>query len=113
MSATAKVFMSGRSQAVRLPKEFRFDVDEVLIERRPEGVLLRAKSKLEQLDAYLQKPPVVDSSFLRNRFGGLFPELQIRDPFADWDDETDTDHRQTETFPASVKKATAKRKAKP
>lgn len=30
---TAKVFMSGRSQAVRLPKAFRFDCDEVYIRR--------------------------------------------------------------------------------
>lgn len=30
---TAKVFMSGRSQAVRLPKAFRFDCDEVYIHR--------------------------------------------------------------------------------
>jgi hypothetical protein len=29
MSATAKLFMHGRSQAVRLPKEFRFDGTEV------------------------------------------------------------------------------------
>ncbi len=28
---TAKVFWSGRSQAVRLPKDLRFDTDEVLI----------------------------------------------------------------------------------
>ncbi|ATG38113.1 Antitoxin VapB1 (plasmid) [Phaeobacter piscinae] len=33
--STAKVFMTGRSQAVRLPKDFRFDTDEVRI--RAEG----------------------------------------------------------------------------
>jgi antitoxin VapB len=37
---TAKVFKHGNSQAVRLPKEFRFDEDEVLIKRSGEGVLL-------------------------------------------------------------------------
>jgi antitoxin VapB len=31
--ATAKVFVSGNSQAVRLPKEYRLDVDEVVITR--------------------------------------------------------------------------------
>ena len=31
---TAKVFMTGRSQAVRLPKEFRFEGTEVEIFRR-------------------------------------------------------------------------------
>lgn len=36
----AKVFMNGQSQAVRLPKEFRFDEDEVSIQRHGEGVLI-------------------------------------------------------------------------
>ncbi len=33
MQTTAKVFMTGRSQAVRLPSEFRFDKREVYIRR--------------------------------------------------------------------------------
>ena len=33
MSVTAKIFISGRSQAVRLPKEFRFEGKEVFISR--------------------------------------------------------------------------------
>ena len=37
---TAKVFMSGRSQAVRLPKEYRFEGDEVLIKRVGDAVVL-------------------------------------------------------------------------
>ena len=37
---TAKVFNSGRSQAVRIPKEYRFDVDEVFINRIGETVVL-------------------------------------------------------------------------
>ena len=37
---TAKVFWSGRSQAVRLPKEFRFDSDEVRIRRHGSAVIL-------------------------------------------------------------------------
>lgn len=37
---TAKVFQHGNSQAVRLPKEFRFDDDEVVVSRCGEGVLL-------------------------------------------------------------------------
>ncbi len=37
---TAKIFWSGRSQAVRLPKSFRFDVSEVSIKRRGESVIL-------------------------------------------------------------------------
>ncbi len=42
----AKVFMTGRSQAVRLPKAFRFDTSEVSIEKLADGaVVLRAKSQ--------------------------------------------------------------------
>ena len=37
---TAKVFMTGRSQAVRLPKAYRFESDEVTIERQRDGALL-------------------------------------------------------------------------
>ena len=40
---TAKVFMSGRSQAVRLPKEFRFEGTEVEIFRLGDEVILREK----------------------------------------------------------------------
>ena len=35
MHQIAKIFATGRSQAVRLPMEFRFDVAEVFIRRDP------------------------------------------------------------------------------
>lgn len=41
--ATAKIFQSGNSQAVRLPKEFRFRSKEVEITRRGNEVVLREK----------------------------------------------------------------------
>ncbi len=41
--STAKVFTTGRSQAVRLPKEFRFSTKEVTIERQGNALLLRPK----------------------------------------------------------------------
>ena len=37
---SAKIFWSGRSQAVRLPKDFRFDADEVRIRRHGGAVIL-------------------------------------------------------------------------
>jgi antitoxin VapB len=37
----ARIFQSGNSQAVRLPKELRFDVDQVEIFRRGDEVVLR------------------------------------------------------------------------
>ena len=39
-TGTAKLFQNGRSQAVRLPREFRFEGNEVRIRRVPEGVLI-------------------------------------------------------------------------
>ena len=39
-SGVAKLFRNGRSQAVRLPREFRFEGDAVRVRRVPEGVLL-------------------------------------------------------------------------
>ena len=40
MSKTAKLFWSGRSQAVRLPKEFRMEGGEVRIRKRGTAVIL-------------------------------------------------------------------------
>ncbi len=44
---TAKLFKNGRSQAVRLPAEFRFEGDEVYIRRDPDtgDVILSVRNK--------------------------------------------------------------------
>ena len=42
---TAKIFWSGRSQAVRLPKEFCFDTDEVRMRRQGSCVILEPVAK--------------------------------------------------------------------
>lgn len=44
---TAKVFMNGRSQAIRLPKEFRVDAKEVYLKKTPEGFLVMTKDPWE------------------------------------------------------------------
>lgn len=54
--ADAKLFWNGRSQAVRLPKEFRFEGDRVRVTRMGAGVLLEPipdakKETIEQLFA--------------------------------------------------------------
>ncbi len=70
---TAKLFQNGQSQAVRLPKSFRFEGTEVIIKRAGEGVLLlpikhSAKqliSLLETVDEPVEieraQPPISDS----------------------------------------------------
>ena len=42
---SAKLFVNGRSQAVRLPKAFRFEGNEVYIKKVPGGVLLIPKDR--------------------------------------------------------------------
>lgn len=41
---TARIFENGRSQAVRLPKKYRFDGDEVFVQRLGDAVLLTPKA---------------------------------------------------------------------
>lgn len=64
MSATAKIFMHGRSQAVRLPKEFRFEGSEVRVSRIGDKVILEpfekpafdVKAWRTRLDSFLDTP---------------------------------------------------------
>ena len=59
---TAKVFTSGRSQAVRIPKEFRFDSEEVFINRVGDAVILTPISKAQ--DVYRQGVRGFSADFL-------------------------------------------------
>ena len=59
MMKTAKLFKNGQSQAVRLPKEMRFDGVEVFISKVGNAVILRPKvtawdNLLESLDMFPQ-----------------------------------------------------------
>lgn len=54
---TAKVFKSGNSQAVRIPKEFRLEGGEVEIRRKGDALILRPKKRswaalIESLDKF-------------------------------------------------------------
>jgi antitoxin VapB len=54
----AKVFMSGRSQAVRIPARFRFSNSEVFIRRDPSSgdlILSQAPTSLEEIFAALDE----------------------------------------------------------
>ena len=55
----ARVFMSGRSQAVRLPKEFRFDVDRVVVRREGRHVILSPPFK-DWDDYFANSTPLPD-----------------------------------------------------
>lgn len=61
----AKVFMNGRSQAIRLPKEFRFDTDEVYIKKVGDEVIITA---LEPgWDEFFDLPSAFDDDFMADR----------------------------------------------
>jgi antitoxin VapB len=53
---TARIFNNGNSQAVRLPKEFRFEEDEVIIKKVGDMVILLPKKyKAETLLAMFEE----------------------------------------------------------
>jgi antitoxin VapB len=65
----AKVFYSGRSQAVRIPAEFRFSTDEVYVRRDPQSgdlILSQAPGGWEEIYAALDQAGVPDD-FLADR----------------------------------------------
>ncbi len=63
---TAKLFVNGRSQAVRLPKAFRFEGKEVYIKRVAEGVLLIPKDR-SLWDIWKQNLMKYDEPFMTDR----------------------------------------------
>ncbi len=61
----AKIFMNGRSQAVRLPKEYRFDTDEVYITKQGDNIIISAKEPT--WDEFFDSKSVFDDDFLQDR----------------------------------------------
>ncbi len=69
MRAKAKIFTTGRSQAVRLPAAFRFDTKEVYVDRDPrtgDVILSRRPAKWAEIFAALDRAGVPDD-FLADR----------------------------------------------
>lgn len=67
MTQTAKVFMTGSSQAVRLPYEFRFDEKEVYIRRDPstgDVILSRRPDSWDDFFALCAREEVVPADFM-------------------------------------------------
>jgi antitoxin VapB len=79
---TAKLFMTGRSQAVRLPKEYRFEGTEVYVKRVGNGVLLIPKSPEQRLEFWrnwYDNLPLLDEPIERNQ-----PEKSDERDWGDW-----------------------------
>ena len=77
MSSTAKLFMHGRSQAVRLPKEFRFEGSEVRVSKIGNKVILEPLARTEPEIAAVW----AEIDALRSD-QDLFPEAGFDDPVA-------------------------------
>jgi antitoxin VapB len=74
---TAKIFKNGNSQAVRLPKEFQFDVSEVQIFRRGDEVVL--KKRPLNLARVFELLTELSDDFMEN--GREQPPVQEREDF--------------------------------
>ena len=69
MQATAKLFFNGRSQAVRIPKAYRFEgVDEVIIRKEGDALVIAPVRKTWK--SYADEAPPAGEDFMADR-----PEL--------------------------------------
>ncbi len=70
----AKVFRNGRSQAIRLPKEFRVNTSEVYLKRTPEGFLVIPRDPWE---LFLEGVEELSDGFMSG--GRAQPEVERRE----------------------------------
>ena len=75
---TAKIFQNGRSQAVRLPKEYRFTESEVLAHKIGDVLMLMPKSRGDDWDALLASLDLFTDDFMAD--GRVEPCQQERAP---------------------------------
>jgi antitoxin VapB len=77
MSQFAKLFQNGSSQAVRLPREFRFDGDKVRIRRVGNGVMLEPLR--DDPEAWLAelRSIAADPDFMKERNQPKTPKREI------------------------------------
>ncbi|WP_185234385.1 antitoxin [Teredinibacter franksiae] len=68
LNQIAKIFMNGRSQAVRLPKEFRFDCDEVYISKQGDKVVISPTKPT--WDDFFSQASAFDEDYLSDREQG-------------------------------------------
>ena len=74
---TAKLFMTGGSQAVRLPKDYRFEGTEVFIHKEGKAIIIEPKSKRRWPRDFFKRIRVTDRRFGRPAQGSLPPLPQL------------------------------------
>lgn len=72
----AKVFWTGRSQAIRLPKEFRFETDAVLVRREGQAVIVEPAH--DWPDKYVESFAGVPDDFTRPAQGVVEKRTRLR-----------------------------------
>jgi antitoxin VapB len=79
MRHTAKLFLNGRSQAVRLPAVFRFDCKEVFIRKDPEtGDIILSRKPGSWDDFFkLMETIEVPEDFMADRDNDLLPDRDL------------------------------------
>lgn len=84
MHQIAKVFVNGRSQAVRLPAAYRFDTKEVFVRYDPDtGDVILSRKPADWADFFeLQAQTSVPADFLDEK--ERKQQQQDRDPFQGW-----------------------------
>jgi len=78
MTQFAKVFQNGRSQAIRIPKEFRVDTSEVYIEKIGDTLIIKPKKEHRWDDFFTMLERVDTSDFLEHR---VQPPQDIKELF--------------------------------
>ena len=74
----AKLFNNGRSQAVRIPAEFRFQCEAVYMRRNPKTGDLILSARPNDWDAFrVVKIDECDRDFLDDRNQGNFPSREV------------------------------------
>jgi antitoxin VapB len=68
---TTKVFMNGRSQAVRIPKELRFEEEQVTIRRFGDGILIEPVRSSGWAEGWFEAIRIDDEAFVRPEQGEL------------------------------------------
>lgn len=79
MRHTAKLFMNGRSQAVRLPVGFRFECKEVFIRKDPVTGDIILSRKPRSWDTFFKLMETIDvpEDFMADRDNELPPDLDL------------------------------------
>lgn len=68
MTAVAKIFKNGQSQAVRLPKEFRFEnQEELFVKKIEDGIMLLSKNDKSIWDHMFDKLDEFSDDFMTKR----------------------------------------------